>query len=58
MCGTTTETKVPNTTEYMPVSEQAVIGRINRALKPQNQQLKVTRGNRAKLDFGAYHVPD
>jgi len=39
-----------------PVSERAVIARINRALAPQDMHLKTSRGWRMKLDVGHYYV--
>ena len=38
------------------VSERAIIARINRALAPQDMQLKTSRGWRMKLDVGDYYV--
>jgi len=40
----------------VPVSERAVIARINRKLKQDDEVLKATRGERARLDLGDYHV--
>jgi hypothetical protein len=40
----------------VPVSLRAVIGRINRKLKPEYLQLKVTRGARARQEFGDFYV--
>jgi hypothetical protein len=40
----------------VPVSMRAVIARINRKLKPDDQMLKITRGQRAWLDLGKYYV--
>ena len=38
------------------VSTQAVIQRINRKLRPDLEMLRATRGERMRLDVGAYHV--
>jgi hypothetical protein len=35
---------------------RATIARINRALKPDDQVLKITRGQRAQLDLGDYYI--
>jgi len=40
----------------VPVSTRAVIARINRALKPDYEMLKITRGYRAQLDLGQYYI--
>jgi hypothetical protein len=40
----------------VPVTTRAVIARINRALKPDDQMLKITRGARAQVDLGRYYV--
>jgi len=42
----------------MQVSTHALIQRINRKLKEDNEQLKTTRGWRAKLDLGTYYIQD
>lgn len=39
-----------------PVSERAIIQRINRKLKAERQQLKTTRGDRGEL--GNYYIID
>jgi hypothetical protein len=40
----------------LPVSERALIQRINRVLAKDGQRLRATRGERARLDFGWYWV--
>jgi hypothetical protein len=40
----------------VPVSTRAVIQRINRKLKPDNERLKVTRGDRWRPALGDYYV--
>ena len=40
------------------VSEKVVVERINRALRPDGEQLRKTRGERARLDLGDYYVQD
>ena len=41
-----------------PVTLRATIQRINRKLKPDLCSLRKTRGVRAKMEFGEYHVID
>lgn len=40
------------------LSLDAVIKRVNRALAHDDQQLRVTRGERLRMDVGDYHVID
>jgi hypothetical protein len=40
----------------VPVSERALIQRINRRLVPDRKQLRKTRGAAAKLNLGGYHI--
>jgi hypothetical protein len=42
----------------MPVSERAIIQRINRKLKPALEALKVARSERMRLDVGQYYIID
>jgi hypothetical protein len=42
----------------VPVSERAVIARINRKLKPEGRQLKTKRGGWKKDMSGPYYVLD
>jgi hypothetical protein len=42
--------------EKVPVSMRAVIARVNRALKPNDEKLKVTRGDRWRHELGDYYV--
>lgn len=43
--------------QKVPVSVRAVIQRINRKLKPDLEQLKVTRGGELlRLDLGDYYI--
>lgn len=42
----------------VPVSERAVIQRINRALAPRGKKMCKTRGERAYLELGDYYVID
>jgi hypothetical protein len=46
------------TKQKVPVSERATIQRINRRLKPDMCALKQTRGERARLEVGDWHVID
>ena len=41
-----------------PVTMRSVIARINRRLKPDQQMLKVTRGERLRINVGNYYVMD
>ncbi len=43
---------------FHPVSLPALTARINRKLAKEGQQLKKTRGGRAMLDLGQYHIVD
>jgi hypothetical protein len=40
----------------VPVTARALIQRINRALKKDDQVLRQARGERARLDLGDYYV--
>jgi hypothetical protein len=40
------------------VSEWALVKRINRALRPEWQQLKKVRGGRAWMDLGDFYILD
>jgi hypothetical protein len=40
----------------VPVSTRAVIARINRKRKPDDEMVKVTRGDRWRHELGAYYV--
>ena len=40
----------------MPVSERAIIQRINRKLKPDLEALKVARNERMRLDVGQFYI--
>ena len=42
----------------VPITVRALIQRINRKLKPDNQQLKVTRGQRWRSNLGDYYIVD
>ncbi len=42
----------------MPVSERAIIQRINRKLKPDLEAVKVARSERMRLDVGQFYVID
>ena len=42
----------------VPVSERALIARINRKLKPEGEKLKKLRGDRWLNDLGQYYVVD
>ena len=42
----------------VPVTERALIQRINRVLAKQDEMLKVTRGQRARADLGDWYVLD
>jgi hypothetical protein len=42
----------------VPISMRALIQRINRKLAPHGRQLKKSRGERARSDFGDYYVLD
>jgi len=44
--------------QSVPVSERALITRINRRLSHKGQILKTTRGAQAKADLGKYYVAD
>lgn len=44
--------------KHVPVSEPAVLQRINRTLAKELQTLKVTRGERARIEVGDYYVLD
>lgn len=41
-----------------PVSLPALMARINRKLAHEDQQLRATRGLRARSDFGDYYIVD
>jgi hypothetical protein len=40
------------------VSRRAVIARINRALKPDNEQLRITRSERMRQQVGDWYIID
>jgi hypothetical protein len=40
----------------VPVSERALIQRLNRKLSDEDQMVKVTRGDRAKQAIGRHHI--
>ena len=42
----------------VPVSERALIQRINRKLRSNDEVLKTARGGRAEWDLGRYYVVD
>jgi hypothetical protein len=42
--------------EKAPISERALIQRINRVLKKDGRRLKATRGNRWRSNLGDYYV--
>ena len=42
----------------MPVTERALIQRINRVLKKQDEVLKATRGARARQELGDFYILD
>ncbi len=42
--------------QKVPVTERAVVQRINRKLRDDDQVLKVTRGERARLDLGDFYI--
>jgi hypothetical protein len=42
--------------QKIPISMRALIARINRKLRPDNEALRAARGARAKRDFGCYYV--
>lgn len=44
--------------EKLPVSQQALVKRINRKLKQDGQQLKKARGERWKSTTGDYFIVD
>jgi hypothetical protein len=41
-----------------PVTEQAVVARINRKLKPDFEKLRKSRGRMMESNFGEFHVID
>jgi hypothetical protein len=45
-------------TEGVPVTMRALIQRINRKIAADGEVLKTARGDRARLDLGAYYVID
>ena len=47
-----------NAEKTVPVSMRALIQRINRKLKPENETLKVLRGDRWRNDLGNYFIVD
>jgi hypothetical protein len=56
---TTDTTSTPLTSAArVPVSERALVARINRKLKPESKQLRRTRGERAIREHGYYHIID
>jgi hypothetical protein len=42
----------------VPVTTRALLQRINRALKKDDEMLKTTRGERGRSDLGDYYVLD
>ena len=44
--------------QRVPVSERALIARINRKLRADDEMLKTTRSKRAEFDLGRYYVID
>ena len=42
----------------VPVTERALVQRINRALRRKGQMLRQSRGERARTDLGDYYVID
>jgi len=42
----------------VPVSERALIARINRRLRKDGEELRKTRSFRARLDLGYYYIID
>lgn len=40
----------------VPVSERALVQRLNRALHPDGEKIKKTRGGKAEQELGAYYV--
>ena len=42
----------------VPVGKRALIARINRTLKKDDEMLKATRGERARSDLGDYYIID
>ncbi len=42
----------------VPISERALIARINRKLKPDSERLKKLRGDRGLMDLGRYYIID
>jgi hypothetical protein len=52
---------MPKTTQYVPVTERALVQRINRALAKAGRHghiMKKTRGMSAQLDLGRFYVLD
>jgi hypothetical protein len=52
------EAQMPKKRTTIPVSERALIQRINRVLAKEDQVLKATRGMQASLDLGRYFILD
>ncbi len=46
------------TVTTVPISERALIARINRKLKPEGEKLKTLRGERWFSDLGRYYTVD
>jgi hypothetical protein len=44
------------TTERVPVSERALIQRINRVLAKQDEVVKTTRGEKAESELGRHYI--
>jgi len=40
----------------VPISMRALVGRINRKLEPDRQQLKITRAGRTRSELGAFYL--
>lgn len=50
--------EMPMDKEKVPVTTRALIQRINRKLKPEQERLKTLRGDRWRGDLGDYFVVD
>lgn len=44
--------------QTVPISGRALIQRINRKLKLEDQVLRAARGERARMDLGEYYIID
>lgn len=49
---------MPKKTTTVPVTMRALIQRINRKLRPDDEMLKVARGERARAQLGDYYAID